>query len=33
MLSPQATGEREGQKRRAESPIPEDGELLEVGSL
>lgn len=26
MLSPQATGEREGQKRRAESPIPEDGE-------
>ena len=26
MLSPQAAGEREGQKRRAESPIPEDGE-------
>lgn len=26
MLSPQAAGEREGQKRRAESPIPEDEE-------
>ncbi len=33
MLSPQAAGEREGQKRRAESPIPEDGEVLDGGSL
>lgn len=30
MLSPQAAGEREGQKRRAESPIPEDGEFNEM---